>query len=612
MIDPASGRDEIADVAITKNRIAWISPSIPLVQAHHVIDAKGLLVTPGLVDLHTHLFFGPDTKHYLSDSPKAVLPDAFAPESCTTTVVDAGSAGHRTFAKFKAQIVEPSKTRVLAFLNIVGGGMRGGAAEQDLGDMDAKATAEALKAYPELLVGVKVAHYTGPGWEPIDRAVLAAQAGGGHVMVDFGSHKPPLSLSELLLHRLRPGDMFTHCFGDAPGRMTLVDERGVLRPFVRKARERGVLFDVGYGGASFVFSQANPAISQGFAPDTASTDMHRVSRRGSMRDLVLVLSKLGALGIKLPDLIQMSTLAPANALGRADLGRLVEGGPADIAVFAVESGRFSFADVKGANIEGTQRLSCEMTLQGGKVVWDRGHRVEAKETEQEKALPPTEASSACPSDMVEVQGAYCPKVEQVCLLKRNRRQCAEFQRPSVCQRQTEAKHFCMDRYEWPNQKGSMATIMVSWKEAKAACEGIGKRLCTEAEWTLACEGPELWPFPYGYVRDAKKCSIDKPSPHVNEAKLFSPKTQAAELARLDQREPSGSREGCISPFGVADLTGNVDEWVVNERGVPYASALKGGNWGEYRNACRPATLGHSEGFRYYQIGFRCCSGVDSD
>jgi formylglycine-generating enzyme required for sulfatase activity len=148
--------------------------------------------------------------------------------------------------------------------------------------------------------------------------------------------------------------------------------------------------------------------------------------------------------------------------------------------------------------------------------------------------------------------------------------------------------------------------MISWKEAKAACEAIGKRLCTDAEWTFACEGPERLPYPYGYIRDSAACSIDKPSPKVNEASLFSPKTQAAELARLDQREPSGSRDRCVSPFGVLDMTGSVDEWVVNQSGVPFQSALKGGNWGEYRNACRPSTLGHAEGFRYYQIGFRCC------
>lgn len=167
-------------------------------------------------------------------------------------------------------------------------------------------------------------------------------------------------------------------------------------------------------------------------------------------------------------------------------------------------------------------------------------------------------------------------------------------------------HYCMDRYEYPNRAGELATVMNSWNSAKAQCAAIGKRLCTATEWTLACEGPDRLPFPYGYVRDAEACNIDKTSPRVNEARLFSSRTQAAEIARLDQREPSGARARCVSPYGVFDMTGNVDELVVNERGVPFKSALKGGNWGEYRNACRPATLGHDEGFRYYQLGFRCC------
>jgi formylglycine-generating enzyme len=217
-------------------------------------------------------------------------------------------------------------------------------------------------------------------------------------------------------------------------------------------------------------------------------------------------------------------------------------------------------------------------------------------------------ASACPADMVEVQGEYCPRLAQICVARRKPWQCAEFQAPSVCQGQTQAKHYCIDRYEFPNRAGGLPEVMSSWNSAKAECASIGKRLCTEAEWTLACEGPERLPFPYGFVRDADACSIDKRSPKVNEQRLFSPRTQAAELARLDQREPSGSRERCISAFGVHDMTGNVDELVVNESGIPYKSARKGGNWGEYRNACRPSTRGHDEGFRYYQTGFRCCRG----
>jgi len=198
--------------------------------------------------------------------------------------------------------------------------MRGGAFEQDKDDMDAQATADAMKEHRAEIVGVKVAHYEGPGWEPITRAVLAAQTAGGRVMVDFGSHVPPLSLEELLLKRLRPGDIFTHMYASVKGRTSVVDARGVLLPYVQKAHERGIVFDLGYGGASFVFTQAIPAGRQGLLPDTVSTDMHRRSRKGSMQDLVAVLSKLEALGVGLPVLVRKSSATPADVIGRPELG----------------------------------------------------------------------------------------------------------------------------------------------------------------------------------------------------------------------------------------------------------------------------------------------------
>jgi dihydroorotase len=369
VLDPASGRDGVADVAVTAGHVVAIAPGIDRARAGTVVDASGLLVTPGLVDIHTHVFAGTDAGRYLSRSALAVLPDDFASSSCTTTVVDAGSAGHRTFPELHA-ILARSATRALAFVNIAGEGMRGGRFEQDLGDMDAEATARAIEEHRAEIVGVKVAHYAGPGWEPIDRAVAAARATRTRVMVDFGEHVPELSLEELLLRRLGPGDIFTHAYADVRGRTALVGVGGVLHPYVRLAHARGIVFDLGYGGASFVFSQAVPAIAQGLLPDTVSTDTHRTSRKGSMHDLIAVLSKLAALGLEVPDLVRRSTAAPADAIGRPDLGRLAEGGVADIAVLATEHGRFTYTDVKGARVEGPLRLACELTLRGGRVVWD--------------------------------------------------------------------------------------------------------------------------------------------------------------------------------------------------------------------------------------------------
>lgn len=370
VLDPASGRDGLFDVAITQGRIAKIAPAIAPDRAATVIDVTGLVVTPGLVDLHVHVFHGGDKDRYLARTKLAAPVDEIAPRSCTTTAVDAGSAGHKSFPVFEREVIAKATTRVLAFVNIVGEGMRGGRFEQDLGDMDARATAAAIEAHRRSIVGIKVAHYAGPGWEPIDRATAAARATGVPVMIDFGGHTPELSLSDLLLRKLQPGDVFTHVYADVRGRTAIVDARGQLRPYVREAHERGIVFDLGYGGASFVFSQATPAIAQGLSPDTISTDMHRTSLKGSMHDLIDVMSKLERLGIALPDLIRKTTVAPADVIHRPELGRLAEGAEADIAVLGVESGRFTFADTKGTTIEGTRHLTCEMTLRAGAVVWD--------------------------------------------------------------------------------------------------------------------------------------------------------------------------------------------------------------------------------------------------
>jgi hypothetical protein len=227
---------------------------------------------------------------------------------------------------------------------------------------------------------------------------------------------------------------------------------------------------------------------------------------------------------------------------------------------------------------------------------------------------PSEA--ACAPDQVEVEGDYCPFVEQRCLRwldLATKLQCAEFERlPSAgqCSMKTDHKHFCIDRYEWPNRVGAIPLYMASWNEAKASCEAIGKRLCSDTEWTLACEGPERQPYPYGdgYVRDDRACNIDKPYIWPQAEKIYDPRTSAAELDRLDQREASGARATCVSPYGVHDMVGNVDEWVsnVSQGGHPFKSGLKGGYWGPVRTRCRPMTTAHEESFRYYQIGFRCC------
>ena len=224
--------------------------------------------------------------------------------------------------------------------------------------------------------------------------------------------------------------------------------------------------------------------------------------------------------------------------------------------------------------------------------------------------PPAETSGSCPSGMLEVEGDYCPFVEQKCLRwldPETKMRCAEFAPSTKCANKGLHKKFCIDRYEYPNKPGEKPVIMKTWYEARDTCQSVGKRLCGESEWTLACEGQERLPYPYGYQRNAEACNIDKPHPDVNEKALADPRLRDAEVERLWQGEPSGTREACVSPFGVHDMAGNVDEWVVNESGHPFKSGLKGGYWGPVRDRCRPMTTAHDENFAFYQIGFRCCA-----
>jgi sulfatase modifying factor 1 len=234
------------------------------------------------------------------------------------------------------------------------------------------------------------------------------------------------------------------------------------------------------------------------------------------------------------------------------------------------------------------------------------------------STPPPEAPSLCPPGMVEVAGDACPWVEQYCIRPVDAKhpeqdRCAEFLPIGRCLGALAPKHFCIDRYEWPNQPGVKPAIGIDWNEARERCGGVGKRLCTDSEWTLACEGLERLPYPYGYARNAEACNIDKPYILPDDTKINDPRTRLAEFSRLDQRDPSGARDSCVSPYGVFDMTGNVDEWVVNETGReddrPYVSGLKGGYWGPVRDRCRPMTTDHNQGYRFYQIGFRCCADV---
>ncbi|MBV6640832.1 MAG: amidohydrolase/deacetylase family metallohydrolase [Cyclobacteriaceae bacterium] len=368
VIDPKNNINAVMDVGIADGKIAEIGSKITT-KAKKTIDASGLYVVPGLIDIHGHHHYGTEPDHYLSNGYSALPPDGFTFRSGVTTVVDAGGAGWQNFGQFKEQAIDNSRTRVLAFLNIVGAGMRGGAYEQNAEDMDPKLTAMVARRYSEYIVGIKLAHYSGEEWGPTDMAVEAGELADIPVMVDFGGSEPPLSLQTLFLEKLRPGDIFTHCFANVNGREPIVED-GKLRPFVKTAQDRGIIFDVGHGGGSFLYAQAVPAIKQGFRPNSISTDLHTGSMNGGMKDMINVMSKLLNIGMTLDEVIECSTWNPAKIIKREELGNLSVGSGADVALISVDKGKFGYIDIAGYKMNGDKRIVCQLTLRDGRVVWD--------------------------------------------------------------------------------------------------------------------------------------------------------------------------------------------------------------------------------------------------
>jgi dihydroorotase len=367
VIDPKSGTSAVRDVAIAGGRIAAVAPRIDPAEAFKVVDVSGLYVTPGIVDMHVHVFAGTGERgSYAGDN--SVYPDGFTLRVGVTTVVDAGCAGWRNFADFKDRVIDRSRTRVLAFLNIVGNGMRGGKLEQDLADMEAKPTADMVLRHEGLIVGIKTAHYEGPEWTPVERAVEAGTIANVPVMVDFGANRPERPIAELLGRKLRPGDIYTHCYSGLRGELT---EAGHVNAGMIEGRRRGVLFDVGHGGGSFAWYVAVPAIEEGFLPDTISTDLHIGSMNAGMKDQLNVMSKFLALGLSLEDVIARSTWNPARAIHREDLGHLTVGAPADVTVLSLQAGKFGFVDSFGGRLEAGRKLVGELTLRDGKILYDR-------------------------------------------------------------------------------------------------------------------------------------------------------------------------------------------------------------------------------------------------
>jgi len=366
IIDPKNNIDAVKDIAITNGKIAKVDDNISSAQSKKTIDATGLYVVPGLIDIHTHVFVG-STPDKFANGIYSVSADDFSFKSGVTTVVDAGTSGWRNFPLFKEQVIDKSQTRILAFLNIAANGMSGKPTEEDINEMNADSAALVAEKYKDIIVGIKIGHYTGSDWTPFNKALDAANKSNTPMFVEC--HLPQYSLQDQL-QKMRPGDIITHSYEQITERMPIVDSSGKVRSFVLDAQKKGVLFDVGHGGAGFWFSQAVPAFQQGLAPNSFGSDLHRFSMNAGMKSMLNIMSKYMAIGMSLEDIVTRATWNPAKSIKHEELGNLSEGSVADIAVLSVQNGKFGFIDAGGNKIEGNKKLEAELTIRAGKIVWD--------------------------------------------------------------------------------------------------------------------------------------------------------------------------------------------------------------------------------------------------
>lgn len=365
VIDAKNKIDAKMDVAIKDGKIVKVAPGIPATEAKKVVDVSGLIVSPGLINMHTHVYAG--SKPGFTDGTSSQLPDAFAPRAGITTVVDAGTSGWRTFPDFKAKVIDNSTTRVLAFLSIAASGYSNDKAQENIAEMDVQKTAETINKYADNLVGVRIGRYDGTEWTPFDRASEAAKLVNKPLFVEC--HLPMYSLQDQL-NKMRSGDIMTHAFENVSERMTVVDEQGKVRPFVLAAQKRGVLFDIGHGGGGFWFNQAVPSFKQGLWPNSFGTDEHRTSMNSGMKTMLNVMSKYLNMGMGIPDIIARGSWNAAKSIKRDDLGNLSVGSVADIAVLSVHTGKFGFVDSGNNKINGDRKFEAELTVRAGKIIWD--------------------------------------------------------------------------------------------------------------------------------------------------------------------------------------------------------------------------------------------------
>jgi dihydroorotase len=368
VLDPKNNVDAVRDVAITGGKIAAIEPSLPASSAKKTIDVTGLYVTPGLVDMHVHVFWGP-RENGLANGIVSVQPDASGFRTGVTTMVDAGTAGWREFPEFRQKVIDTAKMRVFAMLNIVGTGMydEDDQGQQNEHDMNVQKLVAMAQKNSDVIVGIKCAHWQLPNFVCVEKAIEAGNLAKLPVMIDFGWFDNK-SYETMVSKLLRPGDISTHVFrAPAP----LLDKSGTKpAAYMVEARKRGVIFDVGHGGGSFHYTLAVPMVKAGFYPDSISTDLHLGSINGAMIDILNTMSKFLAMGVPLNEVIRESTTNPATEIHHPELGQIAVGSDADVAVLRLEHGKFGYVDTRGGRIEGNDRLGCEMTVRAGKIVFD--------------------------------------------------------------------------------------------------------------------------------------------------------------------------------------------------------------------------------------------------
>ena len=363
VIDPSQNIDQVTDIAFVRGKVAKLGANLAREQAHEVRDVAGYIVSPGLIDLHTHVYWG--------GTSLGIDADEFCRTSGVTTAVDTGSAGPGNFAGFRRHVIERSEVRILAYLHVSFAGIYGFSHRVMVGEseeirlMAPRDAAEVAEANRDVIVGIKVRvglHASGTsGVAPLDIALQVADEVGMPLMAHI-DHPPPSY--EEVIERLRPGDVLTHAFRPFPN--APVTGQGKIRQAVRDARERGVLFDIGHGKGSFSFKTARAMLANGFYPDTISSDVHTLCINGPAFDQVTTLSKFLCLGMPLNDVIRASTVNAAFALRRPELGSLKPGSVGDATLLSVQEGRFDYVDVVGEHLMGDRRIVSEGVVIGGK------------------------------------------------------------------------------------------------------------------------------------------------------------------------------------------------------------------------------------------------------